>query len=414
MRAMTLLRALGAVAVAACLAAAPALAQSKKEGEKKQSAPSIDQQTGKKLQAAMDALNATPPQYGQAKASLDSLNKDNLSPYEASRVWQLYASIYNSQEKYGDARNAIQQAIASGGLNEVELDQANFNIAQLYLAEEKWKEGAAALESWIAKTPKPNSNAYYLLAVAYYQQGDERRALPPAEKAIAMAEKPQPSWLQLVLALYLKNEQYAKAEPMVRKLVAAEPGNKANWVQLSAVLGAQEKYDDALVALQLAYHLGLLKDDGELRRLADLMAYNNIPYRCGTMLTKEVAAKRVNNDGALQEKIANCWVAARDWDRAVAPLRSAAQMKRSGDLYIRLGEVHVQREDWSAAIEALKAALNAGNAKDPGNAQVLLGMAYYNLKQPKEARQWFQRATNTRHAKQAEGWIRAIDTEAGG
>jgi tetratricopeptide (TPR) repeat protein len=414
-RGIKLLRLLCALTLAFCFAAAPALAQSKKEDEKKKAAAgAIDQQTGKKLQAAMEALSATPPQYGQAKSVLDGLKPDGLSPYEASRVFQLYASIYNAQEQYGKAREAIQKAVASGGLNAIELDQASFNIAQLFLAEEKWREGAAALESWIAKTPKPNSNAYYLLAVAYYQQGDERRALPPAEKAIAMSEKPQPSWLQLVLALYLKNEQYAKAEPLVRKLVAAEPGNKAHWVQLSAVLGAQEKYDDALVALQLAYHLGLLKDDSELRRLADLMAFNNIPFRCGSMLTKEVAANRVNNDGALQEKIANCWVAARDWDRAVAPLRSAAQKKRSGDLYVRLGEVQVQREDWNGAIEALKQALQTGNAKDPGNAQVLLGMAYYNLKKPQEARTWFQRATGTRHSKAAEGWIRAIDTEAGG
>jgi tetratricopeptide (TPR) repeat protein len=326
---------LGALSLAVCFAAAPALGQSKKEDEKKkESAGQIDQQTGKKLQAAIDALNGTPPQYSTAKGALDSLKQEGLSPYECSRVQQLYAAIYNAQEKFGDARGALNKAITCGGLNEVELDQVSFNVAQLYLAEEKWKEGAAALESWIAKTPKPNSNAYYLLAVAYYQQGDERRALPPAEKAVAMAEKPQPSWLQLVLALYLKNEQYAKAEPLVRKLVAAEPGNKSHWVQLSAVLGAQEKYDDALVALQLAYHLGLLKDDGELRRLADLMAFNNIPYRCATLLTKEVGAKHVNSDGALQEKIANCWVAAREWDKAVAPLRSAAQMKRSGDLYV--------------------------------------------------------------------------------
>lgn len=415
MRRTTLVRDLCAVALLFAVAATPALAQSKKEDEKKAAAAgAIDQQTGKKLQAAMEALSATPPQYKQAEGVLNGIKQEGLSPYEASRVFQLYASIYNAQEQYGKARDAIQKAIASGGMNEVELDQASFNIAQLYLAEEKWKEGAAALESWIAKTPKPNSNAYYLLAVAYYQQGDERRALPPAEKAIAMSEKPQPSWLQLVLALYLKNEQYAKAEPMVRKLVAAEPNNKSHWVQLSAVLGAQEKYGDALVALQLAHHLGLLKEDGEIRRLADLMAYNNIPYRCGSMLTKEVSAKRVNNDGALQEKIANCWVAAREWDKAVAPLRSAAQMRRSGDLYMRLGEVHVQREDWSAAIEALKQAVSTGNAKDPGNAQILMGMAYYNLKQPKEARAAFQRAMSTRHAKQAEGWIRAIDTEAGG
>lgn len=414
MRGAPLLRALCALFLAGSLAG-PALAQAKKDEEKKASAGTIDQQTGKKLGQAIELLNAEPAQYQQAKGVLDGIKQDSLSPYECSRVQQLYASIYNAQEKFADARTALNKAISCGGLNEVELDQVSFNVAQLYLAEEKWREGAAALEAWIAKTPKPNSNAFYLLAVAYYQQGDERRALPPAEKAVAMAEKPQPSWLQLVLALYLKNEQYAKAEPLVRKLVAAEPMNKAHWVQLSAVLGAQDKFDDALIALQLAYHLGLLKDDADIRRLADLMAFNGIPFRCGTMLTKEIEAKRgVNNDGALQEKLANCWVAAREWDRAVGPLRNAAQMKRSGDLYVRLGEVHVQREDWSSAIEALRRALEMGNAKDPGNAQILLGMSYYNLKKPQDARQWFQRAMGTRHAKQAEGWIRAIDTEAGG
>jgi len=415
MRSTRLIRTAWFLLIALALSAAPVLAQSKKEEEeakkKAAAANSIDAQTGKKLQAAIDALNATPPQYTTAKGSLDSIKQDGLSPYECSRVQQLYAAIYNSQEKFNDARGALNKAITCGGLNEVELDQVSFNIAQLYLAEEKWKEGAAALESWIAKTPKPNSNAYYMLAVAYYQMGDERRALPPAEKAIAMAEKPQPSWLQLVLALYLKNEQYAKAEPMVRKLVAAEPSKKANWVQLSAVLGAQEKYDDALIALNLAYHMGLLTEATDLTRLADLMAYNNLPYRCASMLTKEQA--KVGNSGKTSEKISNCWVAAREWDKAVAPLKSAANASRSGDLWARLGEVQVQREDWNGAIDALRKALEAGNARDPGNAQILLGMSYYNLKKPQEARQWFQRAMGTRHAKQAEGWIRAIDTESG-
>jgi tetratricopeptide (TPR) repeat protein len=193
-----------------------------------------------------------------------------------------------------------------------------------------------------------------------------------------------------------------------------EPEKKQHWIQLSAVLGQQEKYDDALVALTLAYHKGLITGDAELRRLADLMAFNNIPYRCGTMLTKELASKRLDDkDPALHEKLSNCWVAAREWDKAITPLRRAAEMKRSGDLFTRLGEVQVQRANWAGAVEALRKALEMGNSRDPGNAQVLLGMSYYNLKKPQEARQWFQRAMSTRHAKQAEGWIRAIDTEAG-
>ena len=419
MRIAALVRVLGGLALSLCIAGAPSVSfgQSKKDKEKAKNdaAGTIDQQTGKKLQAAYDAYQATPPNYAAAKAALDTIKQGegDLSPYEMGRVQQLYAAIAQQQNRFDDSRAHLNKAIASGGLNEQEILDTRFNIAQLFLAQEKWKEGAAALETWIAQTPKPNSNAYYMLAVAYYQMGDEKRALPPAEKALAIAEKPQPSWIQLVLALYLKNEMYAKAEPLVRRLIVAEPDKKAHWVQLSAVLGAQEKYDDALVALTLAYHKGLLTEDLELRRLADLMAFNSIPYRCGTMLTKELEKKRVTSDAALHEKLSNCWVAAREWDKAITPLRRAAEMKRSGDLYARLGEVQVQRANWSGAIEALRKALEMGNAKDPGNAQVLLGMSYYNLKKPAEARQWFQRAMSTRHAKQAEGWIRAIDTEGG-
>lgn len=425
MRIAKLIHVLGSFALALCIASAPSamLAQSKKDKEKAKNdaAGTIDQQTGKKLQAAYDAYQGTPPVYSApnlnaSKAALDTIKQGegDLSPYELGRVHQLYAAIAQQQERIDDARTHLNKAIASGGLNAQEMLDTRFQIAQLFLVQEKWKEGAAALEAWIAQTPKPNSNAYYMLAIAYYQMGDERRALPPAEKALAIAEKPQASWIQLVLALYLKNDQFAKAEPLVRRLIAMEPEKKQHWIQLSAVLGQQEKYDDALVALTLAYHKGLITGEAELRRLADLMAFNNIPYRCGTMLTKELAAKRLDEkDPALYEKLSNCWVAAREWDKAITPLRRAAEMKRSGDLFTRLGEVQVQRANWAGAVEALRKALEMGNARDPGNAQILLGMSYYNLKKPQEARQWFQRAMSTRHAKQAEGWIRAIDVEGG-
>ncbi len=389
-----------------------ARAQEKKEEEKKEQ-PNFDANTGKRLNEALEFLKTD--NYAGARGVLDKLDRAKLSPYELSRVEQLYASISHAQEKYGEARQHLKAAIDAGGLNEVEIDGVRFNIAQLYLAEEKWKEGAAALEEWMRlPNSKPNSNAYYLLAVAYYQQGDEARALPNAEKALAMSEKPQPSWIQLVLALYLKKDQYGKAVPLIRQLIALEPNKKEHWVQLSSVLGAQEKYQDALTVMMLAYHKGLLTSDSELRRLADLLLYNEIPYRAATLLTKELEAKRVTNDGKLQEKLGNCWIAARDYDKAIGPLRRAAEMQRSADMYGRLGEVQVQREDWGGAIDALQHALNQGGLKDPGNAQMLLGISYYNLKKKSEARQWFQKAKGySKHEKQAQGWIQAIDTEAG-
>ena len=78
----------------------------------------------------------------------------------------------------------------------------------------------AALEEWFKTAVSPNSQAYYLLAVAYYQQDDTTRALPPAQKAVELMDKPQENWVSLLLALYMEKEQYKDAIPLLERLIA--------------------------------------------------------------------------------------------------------------------------------------------------------------------------------------------------
>ncbi len=91
---------------------------------------------------------------------------------------------------------------------------------------------------------KPNSSAYYLLAVAYYQQELYSR-LAPAQKAVELAEKPQESWIQLVLALHLQEENWAEAVPLLVRLINLYPEKKTYWVQLSSVYGQKENTEGA-------------------------------------------------------------------------------------------------------------------------------------------------------------------------
>ena len=145
------------------------------------SAPTIDAATGKVLNEAIELLNKE--DFKGAAAKIGALNLDKLSPYERSKVEQILFNISYSQEKYDEARGHLQKAIDSGGLNQQEIDQARYQAAQLYMQQEKWKEGAAALEEWFKTAAKPNSAAYYLLAVAYYQQEQFAKALPPDRKS---------------------------------------------------------------------------------------------------------------------------------------------------------------------------------------------------------------------------------------
>ncbi len=383
----------------------------KKDEEKKPPANSIDAATGKILTEAIEALNAE--NYGAASAAIGKLKLDGLSPYERSRVEQILATIDHSQDKYASARTHLLAAITAGGLNDEEISQTKYQIAQLFLAEEKWKEGAAALEDWFATATKPNSAAYYLLAVAYYQQELFDRAIAPAQKAVDLAEKPQESWIQLVLALHLQKEHWKESVPLLKRLISMAPDKKTYWQQLSSVYGQLGQYSEALAIMQLAYGAGLLVSDSDVKRLADLLLFNDIPYRCAQVLEEGMAKNILKPDSKLYEKQANCWIAAREFKKSVAPLSRAAETSGNGDLYVRLGEVQVQRSDWDGAAAALGKGLQKGRLKNTGNAQLMLGIALYNQKKLTEAETWFEKAKSSEKSrKTAEAYLQLIQAQA--
>src|SRR6187551_14106 len=200
---------------------------SRNGGQEGEAAPptqnNIDAATGKALNEAIELLNME--NYQAAAAKINTQNLEKLSPYERGTVERILFSISYAQDKYEEARGHLQKAIDSGGLNAVQIDEAKYQAAQLYMQEEKWKEGAAALEEWFKTAATPNSAAYYLLAVAYYQQENFTKALEPAKKAVELMDKAKPneSWLSMLSALYLQREEYKEAIPVLQQLVTAAP-----------------------------------------------------------------------------------------------------------------------------------------------------------------------------------------------
>ena len=409
------------LALGLALGASPAGAQRAGEGDQAEAAPAqnLDAVTARILGEAIELYNMG--DFAGARAKLAELNFEKLSPYERARVEQLLAAMAFSEEKYSEAREHLELAIASGGLNTQELSSNRFQVAQSYMGEENWARAAATLESWLETAANPNSAAYYMLAAAYYQQGAEAtgaaaarlfdQALPPAMKAVELAERPQESWVQLVVALMLQKEDYRGAVPWLERMVEMAPDKKSHWLQLSSVYQEIEEYSKALAVTQLAYMAGLLTEDSEIRRLADLLVYNEIPYRGGQILEQAIADGKMKTDAALYEKLANCWMAAGEFDKAVAPLTRGAELAASGDLYVRLAEVHVQREDWTSARSALEEGLSKGGLKDLGYAQLYMGIVLLDLGKPREAREWFIRARDSeKHRRQAEAYIQYIDS----
>jgi tetratricopeptide (TPR) repeat protein len=194
--------------------------------------------------------------------------------------------------------------------------------------------------------------------------------------------------------------------------VSQSPDKKSYWLQLSAVNSELQKFDDAVSAMQLAYMAGILTEDAEIRRLSELLLYVGIPYRAAQFLSKAIDDGKVKGDQKAYETLANCWIAAREYDRATQPLGKAAELHPNGDLYVLLAEVLMQREKWPAAQDALQHGIDKGGLKDTGNAKLLMGIAIYSQKKPQEALKWFQQAREyPEQRKQADGWVQHINAE---
>ncbi len=374
-------------------------------------APTTDPRTAAKLEQAVEHLQAE--RWGQAREILEPLHqKRQLSPYESARVERMLAAAAQGEAQYDEARRHLGEAIASGGLSEGELADARFSIAQLFMAEERWQAGIEALRAWMASGAKPEAHAYYLLAAAHYRLGQSAQAVEAAQRAVDLQVRPDEAQLGLLASLRLEREEWAQAAPLLARLVGLAPAKKLYWTQLSSVLWAQGKSDEALAVMQLAYAGGSLTEPDELRRLADLLLRAGVPRRAAEVLAAGIEQHTLPGEREDFERLGQAWLAARHPERALPALERAAALAQGGEAYLRLAAVHVEREDWAAAVSALDRARERGGLTAPAAAELLLGVALLGAEQPQRARQHFLRAAEDPERRaEAEGWLRFLDDE---
>ncbi len=363
------------------------------------------------LEAAAKKVDKGEPE--EARDLLERLNPKRLNPYERALLYRMQAFVAYTGADYKSAIEYFEKVLGEEILPLRDESKIRFNIAQIHASLQQWRETVAALDQWERYAEAPDPLADYLRGIAYYQLDDLDSALTSARKAVDLSAEPAESWLQLLAALYVQKEDYANAVPVLEELVVRFP-KKQYWVQLSLIYGAREDYQSSLAAQQVAYLQGFLEEDKELRRLARSYLYHNLPYPAAKVLAKAIAEGQVERDPEALELLANSWIAAREYDKALDPLREAAERSTDGNLYLRLGQVYMQREEWGRATEMLQKAVQKGGLKSFGNAQLLLGICYYNDQRVDQARSSFARAREheaTREA--AERWITHIERETG-
>ena len=363
----------------------------------------------KRITAAQEAL--AEENWAEALEILQEMKeRKKLKGIETATMWQFYGFIYSSQDppNYKKAVVAFEKALEPNALPEATQTATYMNVAQLYVMQERYTDAIKTFEKYFEQTEDPSPDAYYMYAIAFTQKGQVRKAIPWAIKAVDSGANPKEPWLQLLSSLYFETKQYKKAVDVLEILVARFP-KKNYFIQLAALNNELGREQRALAVLELAYHQKMLNQDSEYRNLAQLYLSQDIPYQAARVMEKGMKSGVVKKDRKAYDLLAQSLLLARERERAIPPLTESAARGKDGSAYLRLAQLHLDVADWEEAEAALEKAIQKGDLKKPGMAQLLLGISNFNQEDYEEAKDAFFAAREVEDTEEsATQWLKQV------
>ncbi len=381
-------------------------AKKKKSSSRKNFIPS--ETVGKKL-LKIQAL-AEEEDFAGALGILEPLSqKKRLKKFDKATVFQMKGYMLGALERYNDALESFEVALAVDYLPDSAMQQLRFNLGQLYLAQAEYDRAIELFEDWLDGAEKPDAQAHFMITLAYAGKESWGDGLEHARLSVSLSNEPIENRLRLLLAVEFQNGNIPETLDILRLLATLFP-KKDYYIQLAygySNFGEEEK---ALAVLELAYYQEFLDRERELTQLSQRYLYHNLPWRAAKVMESGLDQGIVEATAKNLELYANTLLHAREYLDAIPPLARAAEVSENGDLYVRLAQVHLEVEDWRKARKSLESAVEKGELRDPGGAQLLLGISNYNEKRFRSARTAFLAASEEENSQiAARKWLKHVN-----
>jgi len=389
----------------------------KKDKRETRRTPALRNKVYERLAEAQTLAEAK--EYAAAAEILDDMisedGKRALNSYELANVYNLHAFLSYSKEDYSGSLRYYEKVISQPDIPLAMEINTRFTIAQLYFVQEKWQRGIDALLVWFDLSEQPNADAYVLLAQGYYQVKKYDLALKNVETAISMRETagklPKEQWYNLARFLYYDKDDFDSALDVLNTLLIYYP-KKQYWVQASHLYG--EKKDDKrqLALMEAAYEQGFFDRSSEVVSMAYLYLSAEVPYYAGSVMQRGFKDELVDDKSKNYELAGSAWAQAREVSKSIPMMEKAAAKSDEGELYVRLGNVYLDGDQFSKAADSVQKGLKKGGVKRPDQARLVLGMSYFNMGEYAKARSAFRAAgKDERSAKYSRQWLKYINSE---
>ena len=343
-------------------------------------------------------------------------SEEKLNNIERAYIYQFKGNICFTQDNLNCALSEFKKVLGiTEGIPDAMYNNVIYVVAQVLFSQEKYREALNYAKRYLRTQELPSPDVLILVGQAHYVLKEYDQALPNVQKAITMYEelgtRPKENWLNLLSSIYRQKGQYRKMLPVVKQLVEYYPRKR----YLTTLGGVYNELDDQrrMTAIyQALYDQNLMTKESELVTLASLALSQDNPYRASQILQKGMDQGIVKKNLKNLRILSQALYASREYEDALAPLRSAAGLSKDGKLFNQLGQSLIALNRWKEAEGAMKNAIKKGKLRDTGQSLISLGLTQFEQKKFKSAEDTFKRALRYEKVnKTAANWIKYVKAE---
>lgn len=254
----------------------------------------MSERLNKKLVGAFDAIDEE--DYDKAEKLLNEVLADKkVNKLEQANAYQGLANIYaDRDDDLLKQMEYFKKAVDLDALPNASHFALMLGVGQLAFNEDDYDTALTYAKRFLDESGADRDAAWQVIALTYYRQDKFAEVAAPAKRAIAAAKEPSDSMYQLIVQSYYDGEMYQDAVREAEEILAKKP-DLLPVVKLASQSYLEMEGGEAKAAgiLQAAYDRGVLKSENDIRHLASIYSYVDMPLKAVEVVNSAVAANKL-------------------------------------------------------------------------------------------------------------------------
>ena len=345
----------------------------------------------------------------------EQMDPASLNSYERAMRWNLAAFLHHQKGDNEAIANAYRQLLEESDIP-LSLEQDTwYSLARVEMVQGSYDAAMKALDEWFALQEEPGANAYALKAQLHYRQENWSESLDAINKAIQIRRDSEDdvseNWYLLKRGVLYQQEDYEGLARVLEILVREYP-KESYLMQLSSVYGELDQPEKQLAVREAAYEKGYLDEESELVGLAQLMAFQDSPYKGAQVLHDGINNGRIEATRENLERMGDNFLMAKEYEEAINAFKRAASKSQDGGLHLRMAQIAADLGNWEQAEQYAATAVERGDFDRLGRAHVIRGLALYHLERFSQSLQALEQARGFEDTrKMASQWHNYVERE---